>query len=250
MIAAHNISAGYGPKPVINDISVTGKKGDFVILLGPNGCGKSTLLKTLAGLIPNQTSGEIFVGDVDIRHFSIREKARKISFLSQDRQAADFMSVADILEIGRAPYRGQLGQLSQKGKAAIESAARRTDISGLLDRSFGELSGGEKARVLLARSLCSDADVLLADEPIAALDPYFQITMMQMLKAESASGRTVVTAIHDLKLAHQFADHIWVLKDGQLIGDGAPDEVLTSSLIREVFDIQIDPVYFMHNMLL
>ena len=246
MIEARNISAGYRYEPIIKDVSVSAKKGEFIILIGPNGSGKSTLLKSLAGLIPNQTSGHIFIGDVDLRHFSMREKARKISYLSQDRQAAGYMSVADILEIGRAPYRGRLGQLSEDGKAAIKTAAQRTDISGLLSRSFGKLSGGEKARVLLARSLCSDADIILADEPIAALDPYFQITMMQMLRAESASGRTVIAAIHDLKLAHQFGDRIWVLKDGNLLGEGPPESVLEPELIKNVFGIQISPSFFAH----
>jgi len=236
MIAIRNISASYGDKQVLHDISIGAPPGQFIALIGPNGSGKSTLLKTICGLI-TPSSGSIQNGDINIHNMPVKARAREIAYLAQARFAAPLMSVEDVVELGRAPYRGRLGKISEDGHAAIEQALERTQLSELRNRRFDSLSGGEQARVLLARALTVEAPVLLADEPIAALDPYFQITMMTMLKAEAESGKTVIAALHDLSLAHQFCDRIWVLHDGKLAVEAAPDEALNKDILRTVFGI-------------
>lgn len=236
MLDIHNLCSGYRTKSVLKDISLSAEPGEFIALVGPNGSGKSTLLKTLCGLI-TPTSGQILIDNQNLTSLPAQSRARKVAYLPQSREAMPRMTVADIIALGRAPYRGTLGKISDTGQAAIGTAAERAQISEFLARQFGHLSGGEQARVLLARMLAVDAPLLLADEPIAALDPYYQISMMETLKSEAGRGKTVITALHDLALAHQFADRIWVMKDGELMADDIPSEALVTEMIKDVFRI-------------
>lgn len=238
MISFKDLSSGYGPCDVLQSISAETKAGEFIALIGPNGCGKSTLLKTLCGIIA-PSSGDIFVGDKALPDLPLKARAKHIAYLAQSREALPSMSVEEVVRLGRAPYRGGLGKISSEGEAAIASALSRTQSEIFKDRRFDSLSGGEQARVLLARALAVQAPVLLADEPIAALDPFYQLSMMEILKAEAASGKTVIAALHDLSLAAQFADRIWIMHQGNIIADGKPDDVLTSGNLKTVFGIKL-----------
>ena len=238
MIKFENLSSGYGPCDVLQSISAKANPGELIALIGPNGCGKSTLLKTLCGII-TPTSGTITVGDKNLSDLSLKIRARHISYLAQFREALPSMSVEDVVRLGRAPYRGSLGKMSSDGEAAIASALTRTQSDIFEGRRFDSLSGGEQARVLLARALTVEAPVLLADEPIAALDPFYQLSMMEILKAEALSGRTVITALHDLALAAQFADRIWMMHQGKIIADGTPEDVLNAKNLKTVFGIKL-----------
>lgn len=237
MIGFDNLCAGYGPCDVLQRISAEAKPGELIALMGPNGCGKSTLLKTLCGIVP-VSSGSIMVGDNALSKLPLKARARTIAYLAQSREALPSMTVEEVVRLGRAPYRGALGQISPEGEAAIKSALSRTQSDPFKSRRFDSLSGGEQARILLARALCVQAPILLADEPIAALDPFYQLSMMLMLKAEAVSGKTVVTALHDLSLAAQFADRIWMMHQGKIIADGTPDDVLNSENLKTVFGIK------------
>jgi len=210
-----------------------------VALIGPNGSGKSTLIKALAGLLP-ASSGEIWIGDRPAGLLEPRERARRIAYLAQDRQAPAYMRVSDVLELGRAPYRGRLGQISKAGKLAIKQAAEATDLTDFLERKFGELSGGEQARVLLARALVVDAPIVLADEPIAALDPYYQISILEILKTQARQGKTVIAALHDLRLAMRYADRVWVMHGGQLAANGPPSKIMNDEIMEKVFRIDLE----------
>lgn len=238
MIRIDNLSAGYGSGNIINGISASADAGQLIVLLGPNGCGKSTLIKTLIGVL-NRSSGDIFINGTDIKTWSNRERARQIAYLSQARTTLSGMSVHDVVELGRAPHRGRLGKISSDGQAAIKAAILKADIQDYKDRLVSELSGGEQARVLLARALAVDTPVLLADEPTAALDPFYQITMMQTLKAEAGNGKLVIVALHDLALAYHYADQIWMIKDGCLVQTGAPKDVLIDNVLSDVFGIHV-----------
>ena len=237
MIAFQNLSAGYGPCDVLQSVSAKAKKGEFIALLGPNGSGKSTLLKTLAGII-KPSSGQITMLDQDLSTLTLKTRAKQIAYLAQTREAAPAMTVEDVVRLGRAPYRGALGKISDEGEIAIASALSRTQSAQFAARRFDSLSGGEQARVLLARALAVEAPVMLADEPIAALDPFYQLTMMEILKAEAMSGKTIITALHDLPLAAQFATRIWVMHNGKLAADGSPDTALTDKILTDVFGIK------------
>lgn len=238
MIGFEKLSVGYGPCDVLHSISAKADPGDCIALIGPNGCGKSTLLKTLCGLIP-ASSGQVTINSRNLTDLPLKTRAKAIAYLAQSREALPSMTVEDVVQLGRAPYRGGLGKISPEGKTAIQSALARTQSDIFKTRRFDSLSGGEQARVLLARALAVKAPVILADEPIAALDPYYQLSMMQILKAEALSGKTVITALHDLSLAAQFADRIWMMHKGKIIADGKPNEVLNSENLKSVFGIKL-----------
>jgi len=238
MINFQSLSAGYGSCRVLQSVSARADTGELIALTGPNGCGKSTLLKTLCGII-SPASGRINLNDKNLRDLSLKERARHISYLAQSREALPSMSVEEVVRLGRAPYRGSLGKISAEGEAAIQAALSRTRSDIFKMRRFDSLSGGEQARVLLARALAVQAPVLLADEPIAALDPFYQLSMMEILKAEATSGKTVITALHDLPLAAQFADRIWIMHQGNIIADGSPKDVLNMENLKTVFGIKL-----------
>lgn len=237
MIDIQTVSAGYASDNVLQNVNASANSGEFIALIGPNGGGKSTLIKTIAGLIkPN--AGSVNLRAESVHSMPLKSRARNIAYLAQTREAAPAMTVQEVIRLGRAPYRGSLGKMTSDGEAVIQSVISRTQIRTFLKRRFDELSGGEQARVLLARALVVGAPMLLADEPIAALDPYFQLSMMQMLKAEAASGILIIAALHDLALAQQFADRIWVMNQGQIVADDAPSKALSSDILKSVFGIK------------
>ncbi len=238
MISFQSLTAGYGPCNVLQSLSAKAASGEFIALIGPNGCGKSTLLKTLCRVI-SPRSGRITVGDKNLRDLSLKERAKSIAYIAQSREAMPLMRVEDIVRLGRAPYRGGLGRLTAQDETAIASALAHTQSDKFKTRRFDSLSGGEQARILLARALAVNAPILLADEPIAALDPFYQLSMMEIFKAEAASGKIVIAALHDLSLAAQFADRIWLMHQGRIIANGSPDEVLEAENLKTVFGIKL-----------
>ncbi len=236
MMEIKNLQAGYRRRLVIKDLSATAQPGQLIALLGPNGSGKSTLLKTLCGIIPAEQGGVSYGAD-NLLALPAPRRARRIAYLSQQREAAPGMTVADIVALGRAPYRGRLGRISGAGLAAIKAACARAKVGPFLERSYDALSGGEQARVLLARALAVNAPILLLDEPAASLDPYYQLVLMGILKEEAAAGRIVIAALHDLALAHYYADHIWVMRAGELVANGTPQQIIESQTYADVFGV-------------
>ena len=238
MISFQDLTAGYGPCHVLRSVTARAQSGDLIALIGPNGCGKSTLLKTLCGII-SPRSGRIILNENNLRDLSPKARARQISYLAQSREAMPSMTVEEVVRLGRAPYCGGLGKISPEGEDAITSALTRAQLNNYTSRRFDSLSGGEQARVLLARALTVEAPILLTDEPIAALDPFYQLSMMQILKAEATSGKTVITALHDLSLAAQFSDSIWMMHQGNIIAEGTPSDVLNAENLKTVFGIKL-----------
>lgn len=232
-----HISAGYGKTPVLESVHARAAKGDFIGLVGPNGAGKSCLLKTVAGLI-QPTEGQLGLGGKDLSTFPAKQRAKHISYLAQERSAAWPLTVRELVALGRAPFRGPLGEVSPKGEAAIAHAINAVQCEDLTERRFDHLSGGERARVLLARALAVNAPVLLADEPVAALDPYYQLSIMHALHAEAVRGKTVIASLHDLGLAQQLCSRIWVLNKGKLIRDELAERALGAKILHEVFGVR------------
>ncbi len=232
-----NMDAGYGKPAVLHNINCQAKSGDIIGLLGPNGSGKSCLLKTIAGLIA-PTRGDVVFNEENIHTLSPKTRARNIAWLAQHQSAAWALSVRELVSLGRAPYRGRLGKLSQNDERAVDAALASAQCQNLQNRDFNTLSGGEQARVLLARALAVDAPLLLADEPAASLDPYYQISILQSLAREAKTGKTVIVSLHDLALARQFCHRVWVLHNGRLVADRAPQKALHPSLLATVFRIK------------
>jgi len=236
-LVIENLSAGYGKKSVLDGVEAAAKPGELIGLVGPNGAGKSCLLKTVAGLI-TPDDGHVNFSGQSVHTFTPRVRSQKIAWLAQDRSAAWALSVRELVCLGRAPYRGRLGKLSAGDENAVAWALTSAHCAGLQNRRFDHLSGGEQARVLLARALAVDAPLLLADEPIASLDPYFQISIMQSLRNVAQSGKIVITSLHDLALARQFCDKIWVMNEGRLVRDAEADNALSEDVLADVFKIK------------
>ena len=232
-----NLNAGYGKTAVLRGINCKANPGEIIGLLGPNGSGKSCLLKTIAGLIVPRRGVVVFNGE-SVNTLSPKTRAKNIAWLAQDRSAAWALSVRELVSLGRAPYRGRLGRLSQADEHAVDVAMASAHCTDLQNRDFNTLSGGEQARALLARALAVEAPVLLADEPTASLDPYYQISILQVLAQEAKTGKMVIVSLHDLALAKQFCDRVWVMQDGRLVADDKPQKALNLSLLADVFRIK------------
>jgi iron complex transport system ATP-binding protein len=237
LLSAQGICVELSHRRVLDgvDFSLTG--GELVGLLGPNGAGKTTLLRALAGLQPLQ-SGAVRVLDRGIGDYAPAERARRLAYLPQGGQCHWPMPVAQVVALGRLPHRAPWARVPQADHAAVRRALQAADVAHLADRPATELSGGERARVLLARALAVEAQVLLADEPTAGLDPAHQLGVMEVLRARAQSGIGVVTVLHDLTLAARFCDRLLLLGEGRVVADGTAGQVLTEHNLAEVYGIE------------
>ncbi|MCW5952945.1 MAG: heme ABC transporter ATP-binding protein [Propionibacteriaceae bacterium] len=225
-----------GGRTVLTGFDLDVVPGEVLALVGPNGAGKSTLLGALAGDL-HLAAGTIALAGRPLPGWSQGDLARERSVLLQANQVSFPFTVAEVVEMGRSPWRGH--PEADADDQAIAEALRLTDTSHLVGRHFTALSGGEKARVSLARVLAQRTPVVLLDEPTAALDLRHQEDVMAIARGLAAGGRTVVTVLHDLSLAAAWADRIAVLSEGRLIAAGEPAEVLTTSLIGEVYGLDV-----------
>ena len=228
MIRIENLSQPYG----LNNISCTLPKGKLIGIMGANGAGKSTLLKTIAGILPI-AKGEIYFGNSPLSKISTTEKSQQLAYLAQDTNIHWDLSVYDVIALGLNSPLSSAKELSK-----ITEISQKFSIEHLLNKSFQKLSGGEKARVQLARCCIKNAPLLLADEPIAPLDPYYQIDMMEQLKSLTPQ-HTCVVAIHHLSLAYKYCDEVILLDKGKIIVTGKTQAVLNSANLAQAFDISV-----------
>lgn len=237
LLAIENLSVDLGGRTVLDDISLTVGEGECVGLIGPNGAGKSTLLRAVLALVPSR--GAVLLNGDDGGAMSAPDRARIVSYLPQERDVHWPVSVEALVGLGRAYARGPLTAPRAEDQALIDTAMRRMDIIGLRARSALELSGGERARALIARALAQDAPLLLADEPTAGLDPSHQIALMAQFAALAAEGRSVVACLHEIPLAARWCSRVIMLDGGRVIADGAPRQVLSEGLMRTVYGVEI-----------
>jgi len=231
------VSCAYRDRPALRDVTVSLTGGQLTAIVGPNGAGKSTLLRVAAGLMTPQ-SGTVTLDNAPILTMAPRERARRVAYLAQTREAAWPLLARRVVELARAPWSGPLGRMSDDDHAAVDAALAATDAAQFADRAVTELSGGERARVLLARALAVGAEVLLADEPAADLDPYQQLVALDALKARAAAGGAVAVVLHDLALAARTADHVIVLNAGRVAASGPPDEALNDACLANIFGVR------------
>jgi iron complex transport system ATP-binding protein len=235
MIELKDLSVSYGPRRILNHITLNVKAGETLALLGPNGSGKSTLIRALSGVAP--ASGEIFLSGRDLSALTTAERARLMAVVPQMGSLPPAFSVWETVLLGRTPYLNFLGQISAKDEEIARCALAKVDALGFAERRVGELSGGEQQRVLLARALAQSTPVLLLDEPTTHLDLQHQIGLLELVhKLAREENLTVLIALHDLNLAARYADRVALIVGGEIKALGTPKEVLRQDLISQVYE--------------
>ncbi|GAA4066636.1 ABC transporter ATP-binding protein [Actinomadura miaoliensis] len=237
-LEARGLSVGYGDRLVIEDLDLELPGGAFTVIIGPNACGKSTLLRTLARLL-SPRGGAALIDGADVHAMPTRELARRLGVLPQSPVTPEGLTVADLVARGRQPHQRWFRQWSAADTAAVERALRLTGLTDLRDRPVDALSGGQRQRVWIAMTLAQDTDALLLDEPTTFLDLAHQIEVLDLLRRlnRGSTGRTVVAVLHDLNQACRYADHLVVMKDGRVVAQGPPGEVMNADRLGEVFGL-------------
>ncbi len=221
---------------LLDGVDIEASGGEVLGLIGPNGAGKTTLLKVLAGVM-RQTRGKLIIHGDDADVLDRRVRARRLAYLPQDATVHWPLTVAHTVALGRLPHASGLGRRNAADEAAIRQALERTETLDLQDRSMHTLSGGERMRALVARMLAVQADILLADEPVTGLDPYFQLEFMDLFAEEARSGRVVVLVLHDLSLAARYCHKLLLLDAGKVVTYGTPEKVLTPQNLAQVYRV-------------
>jgi iron complex transport system ATP-binding protein len=223
-------------QPILEDVTVTLAKGEMLGLIGPNGAGKSTLLKLVAGLL-EPDNGELSLDGEPYEASLPTDRARRIAYLPQLSRIAWPMQVERLVELGRIPHLEPWQKLDTKDRDIIEAVIEQTDLQGLRHRPFNNLSGGEQARVLLARALATGAQILLADEPVSALDPAHQLDVMELLSAQCEYERAVIVVLHDLNLATHYCHRLQLLHQGRTLAAGSNEKVITADNLETAYAI-------------
>jgi iron complex transport system ATP-binding protein len=235
-IAAEGLSVSLAGTRVIDDLSVSLGGGALIGVVGPNGAGKSTLARALLGLLVPD-AGRVTIDGDDVATLPSATVAKRVAYLPQAYAVHWPLSVERLVGLGRLPHLGPFSRITQADQAAIDAAMHDTGTAHLADRTATELSGGERARVMLARALATGAPALIADEPLTSLDPGHQLEIMALLKDRARAGALVVVVLHDLGIAARFCDRLLLIDHGQLKADGPPRSVLTDAALAETYAI-------------
>jgi len=228
----------FGATTALNGVDVSVDGGELVGFIGPNGSGKTTLLRVLAGLL-SPDSGQTFLAGRPSAAIDKAEFARSVSYLQQGAEVHWPITIESLVGLGRLPHRRAFRGPSDRDRQAIESALMATDTLMLRYRTVNQVSGGERMRALLARALAVEAPMLLADEPVAALDPLHQLQVMDLLRAKVAAGGGVVVVLHDLSLAARYCDRLVLLSKGAVLADGHPAAVLSDDNVAKAFGVKV-----------
>lgn len=237
MIEISGVSKSYGAQRVVQDVTARIPAGGITSIIGPNGAGKSTLLSMISRLLP-MDAGTVRVGGLDVTDTPSRELSRTMAILRQENQLSVRLSVRDLVGFGRFPHNG--GRPTAADKVHIDTALDYLELGPLADRFVDELSGGQRQRAFIAMVLAQDTEYLLLDEPLNNLDMKHSVHMMRTLrKMADELGKTIVLVIHDINFASCYSDNILAMKDGALIAQGSPEELMHSSVLAQVYDIDI-----------
>jgi iron complex transport system ATP-binding protein len=238
-VELERVSIRRGGVEVVSELSVQLERGAWLGLIGPNGAGKSSALMAIAGLLPT-SSGQVRVLGDDVAHLDRRELARRVALVPQSPVVPHLATVTDYVLLGRTPHTGRLGRESLSDHAVVAEVLERLDLVELAGRSLATLSGGEQQRAVLARALAQGAQLLLLDEPTSALDIGHQQDVLELVATQQAAGGlTVVSAMHDLTLAGQYADRMLLLSSGRVVAAGSPAEVLREDTIAEHYNASV-----------
>jgi len=245
-LSAERLTLSYGDRTIVDGLDLEIPPGRITAIVGANGCGKSTLLRALARLI-SPREGQVILDGKALHGRPTKEIARTLGLLPQSPIAPEGIAVADLVGRGRHPHQKLLARWSSHDYEVVARALASTGIEDLADRSVDELSGGQRQRAWIAMALAQETDILLLDEPTTFLDVAHQVEVLDLLTDLNRDrGTTIVMVLHDMNLAARYADHLFALRAGGVVASGAPGEVMTSELIREVFDLDAlvvpDPV--------
>ncbi|MFF7177653.1 ATP-binding cassette domain-containing protein [Streptomyces sp. NPDC008121] len=240
-LSATDVTVAYDGVDVVHDAALTLRPGEVTVLVGPNGSGKSTLLRTLARLQRPRTATLVIDADTDGLALSPREFSRRVALLTQGRPTPGGLTVRDVVEFGRYPYRGRWGKADPDGRAAVDRALALTGVAEFADRGAEHLSGGQLQRVWLAGCLAQETGVLLLDEPTTYLDLRYQVELLDLVRdLADDHGIAVGAVLHDLDQAAAVADRIVLLSSGRVVADGLPDDVLTAQRLTDTYGIRIE----------
>ncbi|MFP3396703.1 ABC transporter ATP-binding protein [Brevibacterium sp. H602] len=245
-LIAESLDLAYDQRQIVSDLDVSIPDGKFSIIVGPNACGKSTLLRALARLLP-PAKGTVLLDGNNIEKMKTKKIAQRLGLLPQSSIAPDGITVAELVSRGRHPHQSFLRQWTDADEAAVLSALRATNTEDLSSRLVDELSGGQRQRVWVAMVLAQETSLLLLDEPTTFLDVAYQIELLDLFsQLNHEYGHTLVAVLHDLNQACRYADEIIAMKNGSIVAQGAPETIITSELVNEVFGIDCtvidDPV--------
>jgi iron complex transport system ATP-binding protein len=233
-MATASVSVSLDGTPVVKAVSCTAEGGGWLALIGPNGAGKSTLMRAMAGLVPY--SGSVTVGGAEARTMKARERARLLAYVPQEPVLPPDLTVSQYVMLGRTPHLSYLAVPGQRDRERARAAMERLDVARFAGRRLARLSGGERQRAVLARALAADPSVLLLDEPTSMLDVGHEQQVLELVDAlRRDTGLTVVSTLHDLTLAGQYAEQLVMLNAGQVVAAGRPAAVLTAALIETVY---------------
>jgi iron complex transport system ATP-binding protein len=236
-LAGENLSLAYDQVEVVADLSVSIPAGKITVIVGPNACGKSTLLRALARLLKPKR-GVVLLDGTSIHKLSTREVATKLGILPQAPVAPDGITVADLVGRGRYPHQGWFRKWTAADRIAVDGALEATGTLDIADRLVDELSGGQRQRVWIAMTLAQGTGLMLLDEPTTYLDLAHQVEVLDLLvDLNQREGRTVVLVLHDLNHACRYAHHLIAMRDGVIVAEGAPDDIVTSDLVTHVFGV-------------
>nr|WP_203231553.1 ABC transporter ATP-binding protein [Cellulosimicrobium composti] len=234
---ADGITVGYDDRVIARDLDVSVPDGSFTVIVGPNACGKSTLLRALSRLL-KPSRGQVVLDGRSISSIPAKEVARRLGLLPQSSIAPEGITVADLVARGRYPHQTLLRQWSREDEAAVLGALAATGTTGLADRLVDELSGGQRQRVWVAMVLAQETPILLLDEPTTFLDIAHQIELLELCADLNRDrGHTLVAVLHDLNHACRYATHLIAMKDGAIVAEGAPGDVVTAALVEDVFGL-------------
>lgn len=248
-IKATDFSVGYDGKSVVSDINININKGEIVSLVGPNGAGKTTIIKSIVNQL-EPIAGVLYLDGQNLSSMSSNEIAKQMSVVFTNRMRAEMLTVREIVESGRYPYTNRLGILGEHDRKIVDEAIELIGIEELQDRDFMKISDGQKQRVLLARAIAQEPEIIVLDEPTSYLDIKYKLEFLSLLyKLSREKKLTVIMSLHEIDLARKVSDKVACFKAGKLDKYGKSSEVLTEEYVSELFDIDLDYVLFSYKLI-
>ena len=241
-ISVKNLRVGYENNTIIEDMSLSIPKGKISIIIGANGCGKSTLLKTIAR-INKPTNGDIFINNKNIKKVKEKNIAKEVAFLPQGPVCPDGLTVRELVAFGRFPHQKMIGGLTSYDKEIIDWAIEETGLSEFADRGVENLSGGQRQRAWIAMTLAQETEIIMLDEPTTYLDIAYQVEILDLLTdLNRKRGTTIVMVLHDINQAIKYSHNIVIMKNGSIVNEGSPEDIITSELINDVFGLDCEVI--------